>query len=239
MDETTTDVVPTEGGEQIAPQSDPSTTGAVQDSPGGESTIEALSQQVNQLTGMVRAFQSDEDRRIPTIERELKAQSEQLESYHKRRESGMTEQEAQRAEVLDQIVSERISTTPRNLTVSQDTVPAEQMTVTVEDYLSPLLQLSGLDANDAAVIEIVRKERDPAKQMTAIVQLSESRKQAQDTPAIPAAVMPSGGGQPVEGETVDSITKELNELYTMPVTPATRARIQELGKKQKELLPKR
>ena len=62
MDETTMDVVPTEGGEQIAPQSEPSPEGAVQDSPGGESAIEALSQQVKSLSGIVSALQSDRER---------------------------------------------------------------------------------------------------------------------------------------------------------------------------------
>ena len=72
--------------------------------------------------------------------------------------------------------------------------------------------------------------------MTAVANLAEARKQV--TPANPAAVMASGGGKAVEGDTLESITKELNELYTMPATPATRKRIQELGKQQKEFIPK-
>ncbi len=130
MDETTTDVVPTEGGEQIAPQSDPSPEGAVQDSPGGESTIEALSQEVKKLTGMVRAFQSDEDRRIPAIERKLSAQAEQLEAYYQRRKEGKTHEQAQREQALDEIAAERLGDTP--VPPTQEVAP--QATVAVEDY---------------------------------------------------------------------------------------------------------
>ena len=238
MDETTMDVVPTEGGEQIAPQSEPSPEGAVQDSPGGESAIEALSQQVKSLSGIVSALQSDKDRRIPAIERELKAQAEQLESYHERRNTGMSHEEAMRADVLDQIVNERIKSTPRNVTVAPAGVPAEPRKVTVEEYLSPLLRMSGLKDTDPAVIEIVRTESDPARQMTAIANLAEKRKKAQETPANPAAVMSSGGGEASEGDTLESITAELNAELAKPSTPETRKRIKELGDKQRGLIPK-
>jgi hypothetical protein len=74
--------------------------------------------------------------------------------------------------------------------------------------------------------------------MTAIAQLAETRKQAKETPASPGAVMASGGGSAVEGDTLESVTNELNEVRAMPATPATRIRIQELGKQLKELIPR-
>lgn len=236
MDEKTMDVVPSDDGAQIAPQSDPSSKGRGQDSPGEESTIEALSRKLDSLQGIVSALQSDKDRRIPAIEKQLKAQAEQLESYYKRRESGMSHEDAMKADILDQIVAERLSGNDRD--ISQPKAPAEPTNVTIEDYLSPLLKLSGLDDNDAGVIEIVRKERDPRKQIRAIAELAESRKQVQQTPPNPAAVLPSGGGQALEGETLESITAELNAELAKPATPQTRARIRELGKRQRELLPK-
>ena len=238
MDETTTDVVPTEGGEQIAPQSDASPEGTEQGSPSEGSTIEVLSQQVIDLTGLVRALQSDKDRGVAKVQTQVDGLSEKLESYHRRREQGLTETEAQRAEVLDQIVSERIAPTPDRLTVSQDSVPAEQAPVTVEAYLSPILRLTGLDANDPEIIELLRTERDAAKRITAIGELAEARNEAPKTQPNPAAQLAGGGGQAVEEGTLESVTEELKEVLAMPATPATRKRIQELGKQQKELLPK-
>ena len=219
MDETTTDVVPTEGGEQIEPQSDPSPEGTVQDSPGGESTIEALSTQVKELSGMVRAFQSDEDRRIPTIERQLKSQSEQLESYHQRRETGMSHEEALRADVLDQIVAERM-TPASDTTVPPTEAPAAQPTAAVEDYLSKTLEREGLTSNDPDVVEILRTERDGIKRVLAIGALADARKQAPKTPAKAAAVLPGGGGQAFESGTFESLSKRLTELVDLPVQTA-------------------
>ncbi len=237
MDETTKDVVPAEGGEQETPSPEPSTQDAEQGSPGGESQIEALSQQVIELSGMVRALQSDKDKGVARVSREVKDLSEQLETYYKRRESGLSHEQALREEVLDEIVAERRGT-PDDAGVSPTAEPAVQPKVTVEDYLLPLLKLSGLDANDPEVIDIIRAERNPGKQVLAISELTERRKKAKETPPNPGAVMSSGSGEAVEGETLDSITKELQAEMAKPATPATRARIQELSQKQKKLLPR-
>ena len=232
MDETTKDVAQPEGGEQIVPQSDPSPEVTEQDSPGGESQIEALSQQVNELQGMVRAFQSDEDRRIPTIERTLKTHGEQLEAYHQRRKAGQTHEQALREQALDEIAAERLGDSQ----VPPKEEPATPPTVAAPDYLSPVLKMAGLKDTDAAVVDILRKERDPGRQMSAIAELVETRKQAQQTPASPGAVLPTGDGETVETENLDSISAELNELAKNP--SQNWARFQELKKKHAELVPK-
>ena len=181
-----------------------------------------------------RRTQSVKDKRIAKQESRISSLEDTLAQYKELQAEGMNEKQAlQYMKVNEFLESQGQTEAPP----AQE--PAVQTQVVVEDYLSPLLQLSGLDANDASVIEIVRNERDPSKQMTDIVSLAEARKQAKETPANPAAVMPSGSGQAVPGESLESVTEELNELYSTPATPATRARIQELGKKQKELLPKR
>jgi hypothetical protein len=237
MDETTKDVVPAEGGGQETPSLDTSPKDAEQGSPGGESQVEALSQQVIELTGMVRALQSDKDKGVARVSKEVKDLSEQLESYYERREAGLSHEQALREEVIDEIVAER-----RGLSDDTSVLPKEEPAVrpeaTIDDYLLPLLNISGLKDNDPDVIEILRKERDPGKRVIAIGELTEKRKQAQETEPNPAAVLAAGGGEAVEGETLESVTKELNDLQMLPATPATRARIKELGKKHKELLPK-
>ena len=233
MDETTTDVVPTEGGEQIEPQSDASPEGSEQDSPSGESQIEALSQQVANLSGIVSALQSDKDRRIPAIEKQLAAQAEELEKYHQRREAGQTHEQALREQALDELVASKLGDTE----VPPKEEKATQPTVASADYLSPLLKVHGLDANDADVISILREHpNDAPGQIIALDRLIESRKQT--TPANVAATMPSGGGQAVESESLDSVTKELQAEMLKPAGPEQRERIKELRKKQAELLPK-
>lgn len=233
MDETTTDVVQPEGGEQIAPQSDPSPQGTEQDSPGGESQIEVLSQEVTRLSGMVRAFQSDEDRRIPTIERELKTQGEQLKAYHERREAGLTHEQAQREQALDELVATRLGDAP--VPPTQEAAP--QATVAVTENLSPILKLAGLDSGDADVIEIIRANpENELAQISAITKLAETRKQV--TPAKAAAVMPSGGGKAVVSEDVDSLSERLSELLDLPMqTAESEAEREEIRAKLNTLSP--
>lgn len=238
MDETTKDVVPAEGGEQVTPTPAASPKDAEQGSPGGESQLEALSQQVTELTGTVRALQSEKDKGVARISREVKDLAEQLESYYERREAGLSHEQALREEVLDEIVAERTGT-PSDATVPPVEGAAPQLAVADEGYLSTILNLAGLNSNDPDVIELLRKERDPIKRMNAIGELAESRKQAQTTPPNPAAVMSAGGGQAVESEDLESITKELQAEFLKPAGPEQRKRIQELQKKQKELIPKK
>ncbi len=235
MDETTTDVVQPESGGQATPKPETSPQGAGQDSPGGESQIETLSQQVKELTGVVRALQSDKDKGVAKVSRDLKDLSEQFDTYYKRRESGMSHEQALREEALDEIVAERMGP-QKDTQVSPEERQATQPKVTVEDYLSPLLKVSGLEDTDSDVIEIIRNERDPGRQMTAIAELAESRKQAQATPASPGATLSTGGGQTVQGDTLESVTEELNAELAKGVKD--HARIRELRVKQASLLPK-
>jgi hypothetical protein len=50
--------------------------------------------------------------------------------------------------------------------------------------------------------------------------------------------LPSGGGSALEPNELETITKELNVVLALPSTPENRQRIQELGKKQREFIPK-
>jgi len=233
MTETTKDVVPAEGGEQEVPTPDVSPEVAGQDSPGGESQLETVLQQVTELTGQVRALQSDKDKGVAQVSREVKTLSKQYKTYFQRRESGLSHEQALREDVLDSIVAER-GVTPEIASVPPEGVPAEQPKVASEDYLSPILKMAGLDVNDSDVIAILRDESDPFKRITAVGALAETRKQK--PPLTPGAALPSGGGQAVETETLDSVNAELQEELAREKKDFLR--IRELGKKHKELLPK-
>lgn len=182
-----------------------------------------------------RGAQSTKDKRIAKQESRIGGIEDTLAELKVLQGEGMSEKQAIQYVKMQELLDAQSPENPQPASPAPEL--AAQTQVTVEEYLSPLLQASGLDANDADVIDIVRKERDASKQMIAIANLANSRKQV--TPANPAAVAPTGDGQSLGGETLESITTELNALYTQPATAATRARIRELGKKQKELLPKR
>lgn len=180
--------------------------------------------------------QSIKDKRIAKQESRISSLEDTLAQYKELQAEGMSEKQALQYLKVNEFLASQGQEVPTEVPPAGE--PAVQPQVASEDYLLPILKISGLTSNDPDVVEILRKERDPIKRMNAIGELAESRKQAQTTPPKAGAVLPSGGGQAVESETLESVTEELQEEIAKPVTPATRARIRELGKKQKELLPK-
>lgn len=210
---------------------------ATQDKPTSAVDVDSLKDILEPLVQaeVERRTQSIKDKRIAKQESRISGLEDALAELKALQSEGMSEKQAiQYMQMKEFLNNQGIAGNE----FPQAKEPPTQTQVVVEDYLSPLLKLSGLDDNDAGVIEIVRKERDPRKQIRAIAELAESRKQVQQTPPNPAAVLPSGGGSALEGETLESITTELNAELAKPATPQTRARIRELGKKQRELLPK-
>jgi hypothetical protein len=109
--------------------------------------------------------------------------------------------------------------------------------VAADTLLSSVLKSFELDSGEADVIEIIRSNpNDERAQILAVTSLVETRKQAQQTPANPGAVMPTGGGGAVEGDTLESVTAELQEAYAEKVLDMDK--VMELKAKQEELLPK-
>ncbi len=228
MSDETTDVVQTAEGGQETPTPAPSTPEGGQDSPGTESPVEALSQDVKELTGMVRALQSEKDSRIAGIQRQVTDNSEQLKTYHERVKSGMTHDEALREDVLDQVAAQYQP--PGATQVSPPAEAAPQPQVTSDEILAPYLKIAGLEQNDPDVIEILRAERDQSQQFLKIAELGQQRKQAPATPLSPGAVMPTGGGEAVTSETMESLTAQLAELQNLPVqTDASRKERKEIN----------
>jgi hypothetical protein len=126
--------------------------------------------------------------------------------------------------------------------VPSEVPPAEELAapkpVAADTLLSSVLKTVGLESGDPEVVEIIRSNPgDAGAQILAVTSLVETRRQAQQTPANPAATLPSGGGSAVEPDTLESIQAELNAEIAKPQTAETRARIRELGKKSKEVIP--
>jgi len=235
MDETTKDVVQPEGGGQETPTPEASPPATEQGSPSGESQLEAALKKINELDGQVRALQSDKDRGVARVSKEVKDLSKQIERYEQWKELGKSKEEALRELQIDELLA---SSQPESAEVPPKEEPAVQPKAAGEEYLNPYLESLGLEDSDPDVIDILRKNRDPASRIIAMSELSKSRKQAQ-APPNPAAVQPTGAGGAVQPETLESVTEQLNRELAKPASPETRARIRELGKKQKELLPKK
>jgi hypothetical protein len=108
--------------------------------------------------------------------------------------------------------------------------------VAEDESLSAILNLTGLTSNEPEVVEILR-ERDPLKRVVALTSLAETRKQAQTTPAAAGNVLPSGTGATVSEENLETISTELQAEFDKPIQDIKK--IRELGKKQKELLPRK
>ena len=197
-----------------------------------EASLKAILEQLVQAE-VEKKTQSVKDKRIAKQESRISSLEDTLAELKALRADGMSEKQAvQYIEMKEFLASQDPSSAqPVN-------EPAVQPQVAAEGYLSPVLKLAGLTSNDPDVVELLRKERDPIRQITAIGELAEARKQAKQTPPNPAATLPMGGGQTPEGDTLESVSAELNALYAMPATAATRERIRELGKRNRELLNK-
>ena len=234
MDETINkESLPGDAGEIEGKQS----TSAAQDKPTSAVDVDSLKDILEPLVQaeVERRTQSLKDKRIAKQESRISGLEDALAELKALKSEGMSEKQAiQYMQMKEFLNTQGVAGSEAPQANEQPT----QSQVVVDDYLSPILQASGLDANDADVVDIIRKQRDPRLQMRAIGELAIARKQAQEKPAKPAQVMPSGGGYAAEGDTLESVTTELNELLAKPVTPEIRNRIRELGKKQRELLPK-
>ena len=213
----------------IQPTSEP----PVEPSAVDEASLKAILEPLVRAEYDLRA-QSIKDKRIAIQEGRITGIEDTLAQLKELQADGMSEKQAIQYVKMEELLASQGQTSPTEAPPAE--VPAEQPAVAVGDYLSPILKMAGIDANDPEVITMLRDERDPIKQINAVTALAEARKQT--TPPNPAAVLPSGGGKAVPTETLESVTAELQAELAKPSTPATRVRIQELGKKSKELLPK-
>jgi hypothetical protein len=182
-----------------------------------------------------RRTQSIKDKRIAKQESRISSLEDTLAELKALQSEGMSEKQAIQYMKMQELLANQGTGAREEAPPAQEL--AAQTPVAVGDYLSPLLRLVGIEANDADVIDIVRKERDPAKQMSAVALLAENRKRISQIPPNPAAVLPTGSGQAVEGESLESVTAQLNAELAKPIQDKNK--IRDLGKRQKQLIPRR
>ena len=86
-----------------------------------------------------------------------------------------------------------------------------------DDYLKTFLAATGLDANSAEVLDVLYRVSDPLAQVRELSDLAAKKRQAPLAPN-PAAVLPTGGGAPVDaGDDIDALTAKLTRLEKEPL----------------------
>jgi hypothetical protein len=203
--------------------------GDQQSSPVSEPQIAELSEVIKDLQGQVRALQGDKDRGIARVGKQVDELTKQLERYEAYRADGKDPAAALREMQIDALLGSQGEVSVPETTPKEAGGTASQES-TVDT--ATILQATGLDANDADVLALIR-DGAPAEQYIALA----AKKKAQpETPPQPAQAMPVGGGTSVAEESIGDITAALQAEYAK--TPMNMPKIRELKAKQEALLPK-
>lgn len=233
MDETINkEPVVGESGAKEEPTSKASDTRAEPSAVDGESLKDILGPMVQ--AEVERRTQSIKDKRIARQESRISELEDTLARIKELKDEGMSEKQAIQYIKFQEFLEGQSQVQSEALPMEEK---ATQPSVAADSLLSSALNQTGLSANDAEVIEIIRRNPgDSVKQILEVSQLAERRKQVQSQPPNPAATLPTGGGQTVEGETLETVTAELQaELAKATKNPK---RLRELRLKQESLLPK-
>jgi hypothetical protein len=181
-----------------------------------------------------RRTQSIKDKRIAKQESRISSLEDTLAQLKELQAEGMSEKQAIQYVKMQELLESQGQIPPEVPPAAELAAPKQ---VAADTLLSSVLKSFELDSGEADVIEIIRSNpNDERAQILAVTSLVETRKQAQQTPANPGAVMPTGGGGAVEGDTLESVTAELQEAYAEKVLDMDK--VMELKAKQEELLPK-
>lgn len=223
-------------GDQEKPSAEPSTTDAQQPSIDVTAVVEALIAHPELATFVdkraERQWQSGKDRRIGKQESRMDDFESRLARLTEWRERGKSQKEALLfMKMEDQLADSNASPLPE---ISPTGEVGSQTQETPTDTQA-ILDIMGLDANDAEVVIILREEQEKLAQIGKFTALAEQRRQAKKA-IQPAQQMPGAGGGVFEGDNLENITAQLNEELAKSVKDPKR--IKELRKKHDELLPK-
>ncbi len=225
-----------QGGESVAetPTQQGSTPEA-QPSPVDEESLKALVEPWIKEE-VEKRVDSYKDKRIAKLSTETKSLKESLAEVKALQSEGMSEKQAVQYLETQKFLDAQGEQVPTD--APPPTEPAVPAVVAEDDSLPAILNLTGLDANEADVVAILRQDNDPLKRVVALTSLAETRKQAQTTPAAAGNVLPSGTGAPVVSEDIGSLSDRLNKLVNLSVqTPESEAERAEIRAKLNELSP--
>lgn len=171
--------------------------------------VAALAERIEALE---RAGQSVKDKRIAEMQGQIKDFGSQLARFNKLVNGGMSQDAAMSFMQMEEALA---SKTPQpNNEPQAAPIPAtgnRTGKAPIVDTSLALLAL-GLSDTDPEVTQLVQ---NGSVDLAALVNLAARRKQAEAAPPNPAAIAPTGGA-PGGGESIESVTAELNRLSANP-----------------------
>jgi hypothetical protein len=207
----------------------PSQTQAAPVSPVDTKALEAT---VKELTAQVRALQSEKDKGVAKVSKEVQSLSEQFKQYEKLKARGLEPEEIVERMELQELLAERRGSKPSaDVPSGKAGTQTQEASVNVTEWL-PIM---GLDANDPKVVQVLASGLEPMDQLTALRGVWDQNKKAQQQPPNAAQVMSAGAGTTTTGDTVDTLTDQMRELQKEPMK--NYRKIQELSAKLRPLLP--
>ena len=195
-------------------------------SPASAIDIEALAKALEpRLATLVeKQWQSGKDKRIAGLQGKVDGFEKQLARYLELTGQSL-DQKALRDLKIEEFLAQQSGGSSVEAAVSEAAGNRKADTPSVDEEI---LSVMGLDAKDPEVVSLL-KSGATVKDFATLA----SRKKA--VPASPAGVMSSPGGS-AQAESLETLTAELLELQRDPMK--NWKRIQEVGAKQKALLPK-
>lgn len=211
--------------------SSPASTGQASGSPGGV-TLEAALKDLNDLKATVRSLQSDKDKGVAKVAKEVKSLAEQFERYEKLKAKGYDTEEITRQFELDAILAERSQASQSQVSQTQPGGSVQSVTGVGTDDI--ILKSLSIDPNSAEVTAILRAHpEDAPARLSAYAGLLQKRATDQARPANPAQVMSGGGGMGVPDE-MGALTAKLKQLQANP--SANMKEIKAVGARLEQLI---
>ena len=204
--------------------SQPAPSGAA--SPNSAVDISAVLDQLRatneRLERIERGGQSVKDKRIAGLQGDIDGFKSQLAELKELMAGGLSETAALR------LMSAQQPASPQNQPPPIGNPQGSGDSIDVASVISAM----NLNAADPDVIRLLREERNASKLVTDLANIARQRSQPQ-TPPPPGQQMPIPGGS-ASGETLDSITAELEKLMLNPVQNI--GKIKELRARQAAML---
>ena len=151
-----------------------------------------------------RAGQSVKDKRIAQLQGSVDDFEARLTRLQELTKTGMSQEQA--------LTWMKV----QDLANPQQQQPAPIPPQGTDDYLKTFLAATGLSDRDPGVLDVLYRVSDPLAQVRELSDLAAKKRQA---PAPnPAAVLPTGGGAPIEaGDDLDALTEKLTRLQKDPL----------------------
>ena len=152
-----------------------------------------------------RAGQSVKDKRIAQLQGSVDDFEARLTRLQELTKTGMSQEQA--------LTWMKV----QDLANPQQQPPAPIPPQGTDDYLKTFLAATGLSDRDPGVLDVLYRVSDPLAQVKELSDLASKKRQAPLAPN-PAAVLPTGGGAPVEaGDDLDALTEKLTRLQKDPL----------------------